>query len=290
MNRIVRRSLLLVAAALLAPRAFAEKDAAGSKDYPMFNRLPGYWISGYEVAPFDAFKFRVQEDGKPTETTVEGRVVKIKYLPDPKRTKPASKLQVMRNFSNAVRKAGGAVLFELGPEAGGDAGLTLRVIKGGKETWVKVDPYQDGEYDLVIVQKADMKQDIVVDAAAWENDIRSSGRVAIYGLFFDNGKADVKPAGAPALAEIAKLLKQNPAMKICVVGHTDMTGDAASNVGLSNDRARSVIRALVDKYGVAAERLRPFGAGPYSPVSSNRSEEGRALNRRVELVEIPAAP
>jgi outer membrane protein OmpA-like peptidoglycan-associated protein len=290
MNRFARRSLsLAAAAALLASLAYGEKDADG-KDYPMFNRMPGYYITSYKEMPFDAVKFRVQENGKQAETTVEGHVWDITYEPDTKLTPPATKLQILRNFTNAIKKAGGQVLFELGPDAGGDAGLTLRVVKGGKEVWVNVNPWATGRYDLRIVQKEAMKQDVVADAAAWEKDIHENGKVAVYGLFFDNGKSDLKSSAAPVLAQIVKLLKQSPDMKFYVVGHTDMTGDASANVELSNARARAVIHALVDQYGVAAERLKSFGAGPYSPVSSNRDEDGRAQNRRVELVEIPAAP
>ena len=86
--------------------------------------------------------------------------------------------------------------------------------------------------------------------------------------------------------EIAKLLKANQALKLYVVGHTDITADLATNVKLSQARAQSVVNALVSQHGLAAARLIPYGAGPYAPVASNRTEEGRAKNRRVELVEI----
>lgn len=88
------------------------------------------------------------------------------------------------------------------------------------------------------------------------------------------------------MGEIAKLLKSQPDLKVFVVGHTDMVGDAAANVKLSQARAQAVISALVTKHGIAATRLTPFGAGPYAPVATNRTDEGRAKNRRVELVEI----
>jgi outer membrane protein OmpA-like peptidoglycan-associated protein len=110
--------------------------------------------------------------------------------------------------------------------------------------------------------------------------------VAIYGILFDTGKADLTPASGPALVEIAKLLKANAGLKVCVVGHTDMVGDLATNVTLSQARAQAVVSALVSQHGIVGSRLIPFGAGPYSPVASNKTEEGRAKNRRVELVEI----
>ncbi|HQT94667.1 MAG: hypothetical protein B7Z61_00790 [Acidobacteria bacterium 37-71-11] len=98
-----------------------------------------------------------------------------------------------------------------------------------------------------------------------------------------NYKNAVKAIGGQA--EIAKLLKAHPEMRLYVVGHTDNAGSFDHNLTLSKDRAQSVTNALVKTYGIAATRLRPFGVGPTAPVASNRSEEGRAKNRRVELVE-----
>ncbi len=131
-----------------------------------------------------------------------------------------------------------------------------------------------------------MQQDVAIDADGMARDIGETGRVAIYGILFDTGKAELKPESGPALSEIAKLLKANLPLKVYVVGHTDMTADLATNLKLSQARAQSVVNALVSQHGVVAARLIPFGAGPYAPVASNLTEEGRARNRRVELVEI----
>jgi outer membrane protein OmpA-like peptidoglycan-associated protein len=109
--------------------------------------------------------------------------------------------------------------------------------------------------------------------------------VAIYGILFDTGKAELKPESAPVLAEIAKLLKASPALSVFIVGHTDMVADAATNVRLSMARAQTVVNTLIGQHGIAGARLVPHGAGPYAPVASNRTEEGRAKNRRVELVD-----
>ena len=101
-------------------------------------------------------------------------------------------------------------------------------------------------------------------------------------------KSEARLENHRRIAEIAKLLDGDPTLRVFVVGHTDMVGDAAANLSLSQSRAQSVIKALVSKHGIAASRLVAFGNGPYAPVSSNRTDEGRAQNRRVELVEIPA--
>jgi outer membrane protein OmpA-like peptidoglycan-associated protein len=125
---------------------------------------------------------------------------------------------------------------------------------------------------------------ITVDAAALSSDIAATGHTAVYGIYFDTAKAEVKPESDAALKEIAKLLQQTPTLKLFVVGHTDSVGALASNMDLSKRRADAVVAALTAKYGVAAARLAAQGCGPLAPVGSNDTEDGRAKNRRVELV------
>ena len=85
--------------------------------------------------------------------------------------------------------------------------------------------------------------------------------------------------------EIAKLLHQNKGLKLYVVGHTDNVGKLDYNMKLSKARADAVLKELVMKYKVSAQRLKAYGVGSLAPVASNKSDEGRAKNRRVELVE-----
>jgi OOP family OmpA-OmpF porin len=160
------------------------------------------------------------------------------------------------------------------------------VDKDGKETWIHVKADGPGDYWLFIVEREAMKQDVTMDAAAMAGGLGENGRVALYGILFETGKADLKPESEPVLVEIAKLLTANATLKLYVVGHTDMVGDAAMNLKLSQARAEAVVAALVTKKGIAASRLIAHGSGPYAPVASNKTEEGRAKNRRVELVEI----
>ncbi len=116
------------------------------------------------------------------------------------------------------------------------------------------------------------------------NGLTTTGHSVVNGILFDTGKAEIKPESAHAMEEVVKLLKQNAAMKVYVVGHTDNVGVLASNLDLSKRRAAAVVQMLTTKYGVAAGRLQSFGAGPYAPLASNDNEAGRTLNRRVELV------
>lgn len=132
-----------------------------------------------------------------------------------------------------------------------------------------------------------MEQHIVADAAAIRGDLNRTGHIAIEGIYFDTNKATIKPESKAALDEIGKLLKSDPGLKLWVVGHTDWVGAIDDNVKLAQARAEAVMKALTTSYGIAAGRLQARGLGPYAPVSSNETDEGRTKNRRVELVKQP---
>jgi len=139
---------------------------------------------------------------------------------------------------------------------------------------------------LVVVTADVMEKKMAfVNAADMKQAIHDSGKVAVYGLYFETDKDTVKAESQPALAEIAKLLNSDPALRLHVVGHTDNQGKPDYNLDLSRRRAASVVAELTAKYGVPATRLDAFGCGLYAPVASNGAEEGRAMNRRVELVQ-----
>ena len=160
---------------------------------------------------------------------------------------------------------------------------TIVLQKEAKETWIEVRSYNN-VYRINIVEKETMKQEVVADAASMGNDINATGHVSVYGIYFDTGKSEIKPESVAAIAEIAKLLKKNGALKIYVVGHTDNVGSFDSNMKLSRDRAEAVAKTLSGKYRIAAARMKPYGVASLSPVMSNDTEDGKAKNRRVELV------
>jgi OOP family OmpA-OmpF porin len=136
-----------------------------------------------------------------------------------------------------------------------------------------------------VIEPAAMQQKMqVVDAQQMAKSIKSQGRVALYGIYFDSGSASIKSESADELSQIAQLLNQQPTLKLLVVGHTDDAGSYADNVSLSKRRAEAVVAELTSKYKVAANRLQAVGISFASPVASNESEEGKAKNRRVELV------
>lgn len=125
----------------------------------------------------------------------------------------------------------------------------------------------------------------LVNAANMKEAIEQTGRVALYGIYFDFNKADLKAASDKQIAEIGRLLKSNPSLKVLVAGHTDSRGELAYNTELSELRAAAVVEALTAKHAIAQSRLVPVGVGMAAPIDTNKTEAGRAKNRRVEIVE-----
>jgi OmpA-OmpF porin, OOP family len=280
-------ALLAPAAARAAPRKMA--DHAGYKDPAMFSRLPNYYLespSSFLDKQFDAHEFRVAEGGKETRQRVEGHFVQYYYYYDRSAGPVPSSLQIIRNYQNAAEKIGGKVLFEQ-VKPGSSLRTTLRIAKEGRETWAEVESGSGDTYYLRIVERQGMAQDVTATAAALSAGLAQAGHVEVPGIFFDFGRAEVKAESGPALTEVAKVLKENPGIRVWVVGHTDYVGSAEANVALAQARAAAVVKALTEKHAVEAARLSPYGVGPYAPVATNATDEGRAKNRRVELVAQP---
>lgn len=122
-------------------------------------------------------------------------------------------------------------------------------------------------------------------AGEMQSDIGSSGHAVLYGLQFDTDSVAINPASEETLAEISKLMQSQPQLKLLVVGHTDNQGTLDYNLDLSARRAKAVVDNLVKNHGVSSSRLEGHGVGFLAPLASNRGEEGKAINRRVELVE-----
>lgn len=136
-----------------------------------------------------------------------------------------------------------------------------------------------------VIETKGMKNRMVeVKADEMEKQITTTGRVALYGVYFDTNEATLKAESDATLAEVQKLMTSDPEIKILVVGHTDNIGEFEFNRDLSNRRAAAVVEALTSRYGISTQRLFPFGCSFASPTAPNGTEEGRAKNRRVELV------
>lgn len=272
----MNRAMLLCATLLFALPVLAQADAKDCKDHPLFpTRMPGYVIKDCKVEEFGKFEFWT--NNARVKVPVEGKFTFLAYLVTDKKNEPSG-AAVVQNYENAILKAGGKILHKVP-----NWWVNGTITKGGQEVTVQAEK-GNGLIWLRIVEKKAMAQYIVVDAAAMSGDLKTTGHVALYGIFFDTGKAEVKPESKPALDEIAKLLKQDPALKLKVVGHTDMVGSQEANLKLSEARGEAVVQALVSQYGIQPNRLKGYGVGALAPVATNDTEEGRARNRRVELV------
>lgn len=168
--------------------------------------------------------------------------------------------------------------------AGGDAYVTVQTFSLIDDLYCKALNGRTIALVHVFEPEAREKKMVMVDAAKMAQSLTAQGSVSLYGILFDFDKADIKPESRPALDEIAKLLNADPQLGIIVVGHTDNKGTFDYNIDLSSRRAMSVKNELVSAYGISADRLTSAGAGMMAPVASNDSDEGRAKNRRVELV------
>ena len=251
------------------------KDVKGSSDYPLISRMPDFWIASYQESEYDSYTFR---DGANKKIDIEGHKYFIEYRLNKGGQEPGP-LMILKNHENALKKINAEILSTTKKD------LYCKVTKEGKEIWIQVHAL-DRLYRLTIVEREQMEQKVVVNPDALFGDIATTGHAAVYGIYFDHGSANIKQESKPSLKAIADMLKANKSLKLYVVGHTDMTGGFEYNVGLSLERANAVVKALVNDYGIAAERLTGKGAGPICPIGSNKNEDGRKLNRRVELVEM----
>lgn len=123
-----------------------------------------------------------------------------------------------------------------------------------------------------------------------EGALLERGRLVVHGIYFDFNSDRIRKESDPVLKEIGEALARHPDWTITINGHTDNVGGDAYNLKLSQRRAEAVTRALVERHGIAAARLRSSGMGAGSPIEPNDTPEGRARNRRVELVRVEDAP
>lgn len=252
--------------------AFAE-DAPNCLDHPLVSRMNSFFISECENQEFGEEEMYYGVD---QSRMVEGKRTLIGY--EINEGAPAvSELQIRRNYINAMTKLGGKLMYEDKFHA------YLKLAKGGSETWVHVRVYDGAaSYALAIIEVQAIKQEVT--ASDMLKNLNDKGFVALY-INFDVDKAAIKPESQPVIDQIIALLKENEDLKVSIEGHTDNTGTAQRNKILSEQRAQSVVNAVM-KGGIAKERLSSKGWGQEKPIAGNETEEGRAKNRRVEIVKL----
>jgi outer membrane protein OmpA-like peptidoglycan-associated protein len=272
-------AVLILVSPLLQVQVQAQESEY--KDTPWFSGMPNFYIYAAEDVEFGSYNFF---NGKNC-TTVEGKKLKRTYSLKEDAQK-SSVIQIIRNYSNAIKSMGGTVIYEGMPqnaECAENNGINMvvgKAVKDGNELWVEAVTLGGDDFYLTVVLKELMKQDVT--ASNMFEALNRDGHIALY-INFDTGKSIVKPDSQPIIEQIVQMMKSNPDLKVGVEGHTDNVGTPASNKTLSEGRAKSVVSAIVSQ-GIAAERLSPAGYGQDKPIADNNTEEGRAKNRRVELV------
>jgi OOP family OmpA-OmpF porin len=257
--------LFLFSSAALAQ----DPDAEGCSDSPLITRMPGSTIYTCENKEFDQFTFVVaSKNGEDVEKQLEGEYHNWSYIA----RETVSELQIFRNIEAALKKATFIIDYSSSPNA-------ITAHKGN--TWFTIHTSANTYSQTVLVVK-EMTQEVTADASSFHDEIDKAGRVAVYGIHFETGKATIVPDSEATLNEIVKLLEQNADLKLRVEGHTDNTGTAAANQALSEKRAQAVVAWLV-AHGAGGARLSAKGFGESQPVADNSTEEGRTKNRRVEL-------
>lgn len=306
----------LMAVALLPAAAFAQGDVAGSSDHPEVGRYEGSVITHYESKGYEELwlpekpVMRAEKDDPSAwQRELKGKLTQLRY------TGPGGRsvLEVIRNYEASLQQKGFEIEFfcrqkDCAPDGSlatfwdaGRAGMPMPTSWGSStyllatrdEVTVGIFGIDiaRGDTPFVVVtvvegQPIETDKIVLVEADAMETALAKDGRIAIYGIYFDFDRAELKPESGPQIDELGRLLAGNPNLRVLIVGHTDGQGAFDYNLSLSQKRAQAVVDALVSGHGVAADRMIPAGAGMVAPVATNRTEEGRAKNRRVEIVEL----
>ncbi|MGE5385974.1 MAG: OmpA family protein [Betaproteobacteria bacterium] len=258
--------------------ALAQSDAKGCKDHPLFTRISGFSLFECKKT-YDQLMIKVDNDAKSAKNLKpEGDLTTLAYIFKKTADTPnvPSDLQIMRNYQNAAKQKGGEVLVDR-------PGYTALKFKrdGGGNVYAVVSTGNGGYrlYVNILEEKA-MTQEVTANLM-WET-LQKEGFIALQ-INFDTNKAVIKPESLPLVKQIVDLMKSQPNLKVSIEGHTDSQGTPAANKTLSQDRAKAVVTAVAAE-GIKADRMAAVGWGQEKPVADNRTEEGRAKNRRVELV------
>lgn len=298
-----------------------KQDEKNSKDHPVISRYRGSYIRGYQVKdfvqaslPVSAIKYsELTEPEKLNLFQASGKATFIQYRAQP----GTSQYQVIQNYLQALKKNNFDILYHCSGEKDCGDGMNdyspfvkhsssdnawfscqdsstaiitarLKVASSRNlylfycivgKPWTTIS-------QTVIEEKSIQTGLVTVTADEMKKSMQSKGKVAIYGIHFNTNSHQIKPESNKSLNEIAKFLKDNPKLKLYVVGHTDSQGKESSNHQLSQKRGESVVEILTTQHGIATNRLLARGVGALVPVSTNQATEGRQLNRRVELVEM----
>jgi OOP family OmpA-OmpF porin len=281
------KKLILALSIIFTTQAFCQ-DAEGCKDHVLFTRMTNFVIENCQVN-YTSVNFQIAA-GAQTRAE-EGNVTNLRFnFNSESGAKMPSPLQIIKNYENAIISKGGKKVYQgVDDVDGGPLGAVFSMSVKGKDYWVAVrgmyEPLTNGEvgaYSLVVLEKEAMKQEI--EASEMFKEISASGHIALY-INFETGKSDIKSDSQKTIDQIAQMLKDNAGLKVSIEGHTDNVGNAASNQTLSDNRAKAVMNAVIAK-GIDKGRLSSKGLGATKPIEDNGTEDGKAKNRRVEIVKM----
>lgn len=251
------------------------------KDHPVIKPIPGFILDDSRLEDFSSYTFEVQKADDWVEKQVKGKFWFL-YYEYQKEDRKFSKLEIIENYKQAVLEKGGEILKE------DDTKLDFTVPSlGGGTIWVHLHTWENS-YELYIVEEEGFEKRLFFGADELKKELDTAGHVAIYGIYFDFDKSDLKPGSEKMLVEMVKLMKGYPELTIEIQGHTDSTGNRGYNLKLSDKRAETVKSFLV-LFGINPSRMTTKGYGPDNPVASNETDKGRSLNRRVELKKLSAS-
>lgn len=206
----------------------------------------------------------------------EGKVTRVTYRND---KQPAGELAILRSYEKIFTELGGKKLSS--PDAKVKGQHLFYLEKDGGKTWMVLDNW-DNFLQLTFLEQKKMGQ--LVTAGQLSDQINKQG-FANLNVNFDTNKSIIKDGDKAAINEVVTLLKNDSKLKLSVEGHTDNAGAAGANKTLSQARSDSLVAYMVTA-GIPVSRLVAKGFGSEVPVADNRTEEGKAKNRRVELVKI----
>lgn len=245
---------------------------------PLFTGLANHRINSCESKEYESLEIYRTATPDDIAENKQGAYLKVEYAFEGNFENRPSRLQIYLNYEQALNKAGGEVLYN------GNRGLFGKLKKNGDTWWIRVNTDGSGWYWYESIKETGMRQDVVLNATEMTQLLKEEGKITFYNIYFDTDQSAIKPASAPALQNIAAVLKANPSWVVFVVGHTDNTGTLEKNMSLSKERAAATVSDLVNNYQVNKVQLLPQGVGPLCPVDNNRTESGKARNRRVEIV------
>ncbi len=243
-------------------------------DYRLLGHMPGFAAQKPVVRNFDQMTLSVIGDDGEKEITVQGRTFAVSYQHDGKAL-PPSDAETQWNYREALRALGAEVM------AVAPRDTTARLLRDGQVIWLRVFS-SETSIEVYAVEEKPFEPSIKPAQAPLQTALAATGRVALY-VNFDFDRATLRPEAAPVVAQVAAMLKADPKLRLSVEGHTDALGTAERNRTLSAERA-AAFAAAVAAQGIEPSRLTSTGFGPDKPAATNDTSEGRARNRRVELV------